>query len=92
MSAVSAARAADSFSRASELARRLRRRKALHACLGEAAHQDWHRFAATNGVSLNAVLESLAIELNRDDAPNGTVDLAVIIDRSRAIDLLRDRG
>ena len=39
-------------------------RKALHAYLSDDAHEQWHSFAAQEGVSVSAVLEALASELD----------------------------
>lgn len=39
-------------------------RKALHAYLSDDAHEQWHTFAAQEGVSVSAVLEALATELD----------------------------
>ena len=39
-------------------------RKALHAYLSDDAHELWHTFAAQEGVSVSAVLEALASELD----------------------------
>ncbi|NNE96229.1 MAG: hypothetical protein HKN24_09400 [Acidimicrobiales bacterium] len=48
-------------------------RKALHAYLSDDAHEQWHSFAAQEGVSVSAVLEALASELDysstTSDAP-----------------------
>ncbi|NNF53507.1 MAG: hypothetical protein HKN03_03590 [Acidimicrobiales bacterium] len=48
-------------------------RKALHAYLSDDAHEQWHTFAAQEGVSVSAVLEALATELDftadTSDAP-----------------------
>lgn len=38
-------------------------RKALHAYVSDAAHEQWHGFAAENGVSVSAVLEVFGSEL-----------------------------
>jgi DNA polymerase III delta prime subunit len=52
-------------------------RKALHAYVSDAAHDHWHRFAADQGVSVSAVLEALAGELDTE--------------RAEAADPMRDR-
>lgn len=39
-------------------------RKALHAYVSDDAHDHWHGFAAEQGVSVSAILEALAPELN----------------------------
>jgi len=43
-------------------------RKALHAYVSDDAHDHWHGFAAEQGVSVSAILEALAPELNLDAA------------------------
>ncbi len=42
-------------------------RKALHAYVSDDAHDQWHGFAAEQGVSVSAILEALAPELIVDD-------------------------
>lgn len=39
-------------------------RKALHAYVSDDAHDNWHNFAAEQGVSVSAILEALAPELD----------------------------
>ncbi len=41
-------------------------RKALHAYVSDSAHDQWHGFAAEQGVSVSAILEALAPELDLD--------------------------
>ncbi len=41
-------------------------RKALHAYVSDGAHDQWHEFAAEQGVSVSAVLEALAPELDTE--------------------------
>lgn len=41
-------------------------RRALHAYVSDEAHDQWHGFAAEQGVSVSAILEALAPELNRE--------------------------
>lgn len=43
-------------------------RKALHAYLSDDAHDKWHHFAAREGVSVSAVLEALAYELDPESS------------------------
>lgn len=43
-------------------------RKALHAYVSDDAHEQWHGFAAEQGVSVSAVLEALAPELDLETA------------------------
>ena len=44
-------------------------RKALHAYVSDDAHDQWHGFAAEQGVSVSAILEALAPELDADATP-----------------------
>ncbi len=46
-------------------------RKALHAYLSDDAHEQWHTFAAQEGVSVSAVLEALASELDFTNDSSG---------------------
>ncbi len=41
-------------------------RKALHAYVSDDAHDCWHNFASDQGVSVSAILEALAPELDFD--------------------------
>jgi hypothetical protein len=69
-------------------------RKALHAYVSDAAHDRWHSFAAEQGVSVSAVLEALAGELDADDttsaAPMGE-RLEIVVRAARKIDAQRRR-
>ena len=69
-------------------------RKALHAYVSDDAHDQWHGFAAENGVSVSAVLEALApvldvtpgtakAEVGHYETLNGVVKLARKIDAQR---------
>lgn len=62
-------------------------RKALHAYVSDRAHDQWHDFAAEQGVSVSAVLEALAPELPQVDE-NETTKL---ITTARQIDANRRR-
>ena len=69
-------------------------RKALHAYVSDDAHDQWHGFAAEQGVSVSAILEALAPEL--DTTPRTeAVDLPTRLDRvvqtARKIDAQRRR-
>ena len=45
-------------------------RKALHAYVSDDAHDQWHGFAAEQGVSVSAILEALAPELSAAQEEN----------------------
>jgi hypothetical protein len=69
-------------------------RKALHAFLSDDAHDAWHDFAAEHGVSVSALLEELATEL---DLTRGTASdtldtrITTVIGRARRLDVARRR-
>lgn len=69
-------------------------RKALHAYVSDAAHDQWHSFAAEQGVSVSAVLEALAAELDARPpssmAPMGE-RLEAVVRAARKIDAQRRR-
>ncbi len=60
-------------------------RRALHAYVSDSAHDQWHGFAAEQGVSVSAILEALATELNVEELEEleGVVKSARKIDASR---------
>lgn len=62
-------------------------RKALHAYVTDGAHDQWHEFAAEQGVSVSAILEALAPELDQA-ATDGTTKL---VTTARQIDAKRRR-
>lgn len=69
-------------------------RKALHAYVSDDAHEQWHGFAAEQGVSVSAILEALAPELDTDARPepadmNSRIDS--VIKTARKIDAQRRR-
>jgi hypothetical protein len=69
-------------------------RKALHAYLSEHAHEQWHEFAAHEGVSVSAILEAMAPALSTGGAsPDSaaTVGLDEVIGEARRIDARRRR-
>jgi hypothetical protein len=69
-------------------------RKALHAYVSDAAHDEWHSFAAEQGVSVSAVLEALAGELDADrrEAASPLAErLDVVVKAARRIDAQRRR-
>lgn len=91
MSALSAARAAFSAAEAVERQKVTKKRRALHGYLSDEAHEAWHQFAETHGISVSATLESLAVELEDNDHPQRQVILERIIARARKIDAARRR-
>ena len=69
-------------------------RKALHAYVSDDAHDQWHGFAAEQGVSVSAILEALAPELNLEDpqAQEPLTDrLTLVVKTARRIDAQRRR-
>lgn len=69
-------------------------RKALHAYVSDDAHDQWHGFAAEQGVSVSAILEALAPELNTEARPEPadlTTRLDGVIKAARKIDAQRRR-
>ncbi len=71
-------------------------RKALHAYVSDDAHDQWHGFAAEQGVSVSAILEALAPELIVDDeepaeGENLGERLDTVIRAARRIDAERRR-
>lgn len=69
-------------------------RKALHAYVSDEAHDQWHGFAAEQGVSVSAILEALAPELDLDgDRANDNVRqrLDDVVKAARKIDAQRRR-
>lgn len=69
-------------------------RKALHAYVTDDAHDAWHGFAAEQGVSVSAILEALAPELDFD-APMTHEQLGArlnsVVKSARKIDAARRR-
>ncbi len=69
-------------------------RKALHAYLSDDAHERWHTFAAQEGVSVSAVLEALANELDfASDSSEAPIRerLAAVVATARRTDATRRR-
>lgn len=62
-------------------------RKALHAYVSDGAHDQWHDFAARQGVSVSAMLEALAPEFSEANESKFT-DL---VKAARRIDAKRRR-
>ncbi|MGI9614289.1 MAG: hypothetical protein ACR2QO_15365, partial [Acidimicrobiales bacterium] len=69
-------------------------RKALHAYVSDDAHDHWHGFAAEQGVSVSAILEALAPELDFE-APITHEELGArlntVVKSARKIDAQRRR-
>ena len=69
-------------------------RKALHAYVSDDAHDQWHGFAADQGVSVSAILEALAPELDTEARPEPAElneRLASVVKAARRIDSQRRR-
>jgi hypothetical protein len=69
-------------------------RKALHAYLSDDAHERWHTFAAQEGVSVSAVLEALADELDFGSAGSQELmreRLSAVVATARRTDANRRR-
>ncbi len=66
-------------------------RKALHAYVSEDAHDSWHDFAAENGASVSALLESLAPALKSSPDTPFQVSLDEVINQARRTDAQRRR-
>lgn len=69
-------------------------RKALHAYVSDEAHERWHGFAADQGVSVSAVLEALAPELDTEARPEPAelgARLTTVVKTARRIDSQRRR-
>ncbi|MEZ5341824.1 MAG: hypothetical protein R2706_10335 [Acidimicrobiales bacterium] len=69
-------------------------RKALHAYVSGDAHDLWHGFAAEQGVSVSAILEALAPELNFEAVQSGEQlkdRLSTVVKSARQIDAARRR-
>ncbi len=68
-----------------------KQRKALHAYVTADAHNQWHDFAAENGVSVSAILEALAPELESDPFGGDSGRMDQIVKLARRIDAQRRR-
>lgn len=66
-------------------------RKALHAYVTDGAHDQWHGFAAEQGVSVSAILEALAPTLTVDDEPADYLNVLDVVTDARRIDARRRR-
>jgi hypothetical protein len=68
-------------------------RKALHAYVSDNAHDQWHEFAAHQGVSVSAILEALGPALTGTTSPEAvaSIDLSNVVSQARHIDARRRR-
>ncbi len=69
-------------------------RKALHAYVSDDAHDQWHEFAAEQGVSVSAILEALAPALNLENEVSTEQmkdRLDTVVKSARKIDAQRRR-
>lgn len=70
-------------------------RKALHAYVSDDAHDQWHGFAAEQGVSVSAILEALAPGLDLEGSSESderlTDRLQAVVKSARQIDAQRRR-
>lgn len=66
-------------------------RKALHAYLSADSHELWHDFAASNGVSVSALLECLAAEMADPSECSLGESLETIVREARKVDAARRR-
>ncbi len=64
-------------------------RREIYAYLSDTAHEGWRDFAAEQGVSVSAILESLAPELVRLEDDRSVLD--TVVDDARRIDAERRR-
>lgn len=58
-------------------------RKALHAYVSDQAHEQWHGYAAEQGVSVSAILEALAPHLTNPAWDDHLITTARDIDTQR---------
>ncbi len=68
-------------------------RKALHAYVSDDAHDQWHGFAAEQGVSVSAILEALApeLDLETEEGKDLSERLNSVVKSARQIDAQRRR-
>lgn len=62
-------------------------RRAVHAYVSNRAHDQWHEFAATQGVSVSAMLEALAPVFHSADDE----EFSSLVSTARRIDASRRR-
>jgi hypothetical protein len=69
-------------------------RKAIHAYLSPEAHDQWHDFAAENGVSVSGLLEAIGLEWKdqmQTDGGDLPPEIEGLAKRARRIDASRRR-
>ena len=69
-------------------------RKALHAFVSDGAHDQWHNFCAEQGISVSALLETLAPALDLESELSETPlsqCLETLVSQGRKIDAARRR-
>ena len=67
-------------------------RKAIHAYLTNEAHDNWHEFAAENGVSVSGLLEAIAQDwATKLKAAKPSKDTEALVKEARRIDAVRRR-
>ena len=68
-------------------------RRAIHAFVSPEAHEQWHDFAAEEGVSVSALIEAFAPDLGDPDRGKEPVHerLSFVVVAARKIDAARRR-
>jgi len=68
-------------------------RRAIHAFVSPEAHEQWHDFAASEGVSVSALIQAFAAELGDEERGKQSVSqrLNVVVLDARKIDAARRR-
>ena len=68
-------------------------RRAIHAFVSPEAHEQWHEFAAEEGVSVSALIEAFAPELSDPERSKEAMHerLSFVVTSARKIDAARRR-
>lgn len=68
-------------------------RRAIHAFVSPDAHEQWHDFAAEEGVSVSALIEAFAAELGDSERGKEAVEqrMTAVVGSARQIDAARRR-
>lgn len=66
-------------------------RRAIHAFVSPEAHEQWHDFAAAEGVSVSALIEALAPELSSPGKDSVAERFGAVVVTARKIDATRRR-
>lgn len=68
-------------------------RRAIHAFVSSEAHDQWHDFAAEEGVSVSALIEAFAPALAEGESSSEPMHerLAAVVKAARSIDAARRR-